>query len=136
MSRPAGGSAADPAPPPRELTGPGLAAIAGVLLAVVVITGKPALGGGQPFTLLAFRFTGTALLLTGAAFVTGQALRPAPGEGRAMLAAGFFGYGVESALYFSALRYGTAAAVALLFYTYPVYTMLVAIATKRMPASR
>lgn len=132
----AGRGQADSASPRRDLTGPGLAAVSGVLLAVVVITGKPALGGGQPFTLLAFRFAGTALLLTGAAFASGRALRPAPGEGRAMLAAGFFGYGVESALFFSALRYGTAAAVALLFYTYPVYTMLVAIATKRIPASR
>lgn len=121
--------------PRQELIGPALAASAGVLLAIVVITGKPALGGEFPFTLLAFRFAGTALILTAVAFVTGQGLRPAPGEGWGMLAAGFFGYGVESALFFSALNHGTAAAVALLFYTYPVYTMLVALVTKRMPSS-
>lgn len=120
----------------RDLVGPALAASAGVLLAIVVITGKPALGGGFPFTLLAFRFAGTAVLLTCVAILTGQGVRPAPGEGRGMLAAGFLGYGVESALFFSALNHGTAAAVALLFYTYPVYTMLVAIVTRRMPSSR
>lgn len=120
----------------RDLTGPAFAAAAGVLLAIVVITGKPALDGEYPFTLLAFRFGGTALVLAALAAVTGQRVRPAPGEGRGMLAAGFFGYGVESALFFSALNHGTAAAVALLFYTYPVYTMLVALATGRAPSVR
>jgi drug/metabolite transporter (DMT)-like permease len=118
--------------PRRDLVGPALAAAAGVLLSIVVVTGKPILDGGHPFTLLAFRFAGTALILTVAALVTGQGVRPAPGEGWGMLAAGFFGYGVESALYFSALNHGTAAAVALLYFTYPVYTMLVALATKRV----
>jgi drug/metabolite transporter (DMT)-like permease len=120
----------------HDLIGPALAASAGILLAIVVITGKPALGGGVPFTLLAFRFAGTAVILAVVALATGQGLRPASGEGRGMLAAGFLGYGVESALFFSALNHGTAAAVALLFYTYPVYTMLVALATKRMPSNR
>lgn len=119
----------------HDLVGPALAASAGVLLAIVVITGKPALGGGFPFTLLAFRFAGTAVILTGVAVVTGQGVRPAQGEGWGMLAAGFLGYGIESALFFSALNHGTAAAVALLFYTYPVYTMLVALATKRVPSN-
>jgi drug/metabolite transporter (DMT)-like permease len=120
----------------KDLAGPGLAAASGILLAVVVIAGKPSLGGDLPFTLLGLRFVGTAFLLATAAALTRTPLRPARGETLPVLAAGVFGYGVESALFFSALNYGTAAAVALLFYTYPVYTMLVALATRRIAPGR
>ena len=57
-----------------------------------------------------------------------------PAKGLPILAAvGSFGYGVEVSLFFSALNHGSAAAVTLLFYTYPVYTMVIALLTKRLP---
>lgn len=120
----------------RRFAGPALAGAGGLLLASVVITGKPALEGNRPFTILALRFTGTAILLAGIALVTRVPLRPVGSEWRGMYLAGLCGYGVESALFFSALNHGSAAAVALLFYTYPIYTMLVAVAMRRIVPSR
>ncbi|HEY7478334.1 MAG TPA: DMT family transporter [Actinomycetota bacterium] len=118
---------------PRDLRGPGLAVASGVLFGVVVIAGKPALGGDLPFTLLTWRFAGTCLALTVFALATRRPLRLARGEGVPILAAGFFGYGVEASLFWAALNHGSAAAVTLLFYTYPVSTMLIAMATGRLP---
>jgi drug/metabolite transporter (DMT)-like permease len=60
---------------------------------------------------------------------------PAPGERLALALAGTLGYGSEAALYFSALNHGSAAAVTLLFYTYPVWVMLVTIALDRRAPS-
>ncbi|HEX6844333.1 MAG TPA: DMT family transporter [Actinomycetota bacterium] len=116
-----------------DLAGPAFAVGSGVLFGVVVIAGKPALGGDLPFTLLAWRFGLTALTLAVVTALLRRPLRPAPGERLPILAAGFFGYGVEASLFFAALNYGSAAAVTLLFYTYPVHTMVVAIATGRLP---
>ena len=119
-----------------DLGGPILAIASGLLFGVVVIVGKPALDGGLPFTLLGFRFAGTSLLLAIVASAMGRPVRPTEGEGLPILAAGFFGYGVEASLFFAALNYGSAAAVTLLFYTYPIHTMIVATLTGRMPSVR
>ena len=54
-----------------------------------------------------------------------------PEERRALAIAGTIGYGSEAAFYFSALNHGSAAAVTLLFYTYPVWVMLATIALDR-----
>ena len=115
------------------LTGPALAVASGLLFGVVVIAGKPALAGGLPFTLLAWRFGLTSGALWSVALIMRLPRRPAPGERLPILAAGFFGYGVEASLFFAALAHGSAAAVTLLFYTYPIHTMLVAMRTKRLP---
>jgi drug/metabolite transporter (DMT)-like permease len=117
-----------------ELAGPFLAVAAGLLFGVVVIEGKPALGGALPFTLLAFRFAGTSVLLALTALALRRPVRLAKGEGLPILAAGFLGYGVEASLFFAALNHGSAAAVTLLFYTYPIHTMVVAALTGRMPS--
>lgn len=121
---------------PRDLVGPSLAVASGLQFGVVVIAGKPALQGGLPFTLLAFRFAGTSLLLAATAALLRRPLRLASGEGLPILAAGFLGYGVEASLFFAALNHGSAAAVTLLFYTYPIHTMIVATLTGRMPSAR
>jgi drug/metabolite transporter (DMT)-like permease len=60
---------------------------------------------------------------------------PAPGERVALALAGTLGYGTEAALYFSALNHGSAAVITLLFYTYPVWVMLVTIALDRRAPS-
>ncbi len=133
MSRPSA------APPPTrravtrrdELVGAGLTVAMAVLFSGVVIFGKAILDGDLPFVILSIRFAGTAAVLVILVRLTGRPLLPEPGERRGLILAGIFGYGTESALYFSALNHGSAAAVTLLFYTYPVIVMLVSIAIER-----
>ena len=112
------------ADPRGELTGSGLSALMAALFAVVVILGKEVEAGRAPFGMLAIRFGGQFLLLFGVLMVTGRSRLPARGERLALGLAGTIGYGSEAALYFSALNHGSAAAVTLLFYTYPVWVML------------
>jgi drug/metabolite transporter (DMT)-like permease len=114
-----------------ELAGSGLSALMAVLFAVVVILGKQVQAGELPFVMLAIRFGGQSVLLLGLVALTRRPLLPAPGERRALAIAGTIGYGSEAAFYFSALNHGSAAAVTLLFYTYPVWVMLATIALDR-----
>jgi drug/metabolite transporter (DMT)-like permease len=58
-------------------------------------------------------------VLFGLLAVLRRPFRPAPGERLRPLLLGAIGYALESALFYSALQRGTAAAVALLFYVYP-----------------
>jgi len=109
----------------------------GVLFSFVVILGKGLLNGQPPFALLFFRFAVSAVLLAGVALVTGRGLLPEPGERVGLALAATLGYGTESALYFAGLNHGSAAAVTLLFYTYPVWVMLTAIVLdRRLPAAK
>ena len=118
-----------------ELAGSLLCVLMGVLFAFVVILGKGLLNGDPPFALLTFRFGITAVLLLAVLLVTRSPLVPERGERLGLVVAATLGYGTESALYFSALNHGTAAAVTLLFYTYPVWVMLASIALdRRVPA--
>lgn len=102
-----------------------------VLFAFVVILGKEVQDGRLPFVMLALRFAGQSALLLGLLVVTGRTLLPAKGERLALALAGTIGYGSEAAFYFSALNHGSAAAVTLLFYTYPVWVMLATIGLDR-----
>ncbi len=114
-----------------ELAGSGLSALMAVLFAVVVILGKQVQAGELPFVMLAIRFGGQSVLLLGLVVLTGRPLLPVPEERMALAIAGTIGYGSEAAFYFSALNHGSAAAVTLLFYTYPVWVMLATIALDR-----
>ena len=114
-----------------ELAGAGLTVAMAVLFSGVVIFGKAILDGKLPFVILSIRFAGTAVVLAIVVRLTGRPLLPEPGERRGLVLAGIFGYGTESAFYFAALNHGSAAAVTLLFYTYPVIVMLVSIALER-----
>ena len=114
-----------------ELTGAGLSGLMAALFAVVVILGKQVQAGELPFVMLAIRFGGQSVLLLGLVVLTQRPLLPAPGERLALAIAGTIGYGSEAAFYFSALNHGSAAAVTLLFYTYPVWVMLATIALDR-----
>jgi drug/metabolite transporter (DMT)-like permease len=114
-----------------ELVGSGLSAVMAALFAVVVILGKQVQGDRPPFGMLTVRFAGQSLLLMAVLVVLGRPRLPARGERLALALAGTIGYGSESALYFTALNHGSAAAVTLLFYTYPVLVMLATIALDR-----
>jgi drug/metabolite transporter (DMT)-like permease len=119
-----------------ELTGAGLTMAMALLFSGVVIFGKAILDGKLPFAILSIRFAGTAVVLAVLVELTGRPMLPAPGERRGLIVAGILGYGTESALYFAALNHGSAAAVTLLFYTYPVIVMLVSIAIERRAPAR
>jgi drug/metabolite transporter (DMT)-like permease len=118
-----------------ELIGSGLSMAMAVLFAGVVILGSKVQAGGPPFVTLAIRFGGQSVLLVGLALMLRRPGLPAPGERLALALAGTLGYGTEAALYFSALNHGSAAAVTLLFYTYPVWVMLATIALDRRAPS-
>ncbi|HEY7667732.1 MAG TPA: DMT family transporter [Actinomycetota bacterium] len=119
-----------------ELAG-SLASVAmAVLFAFVVIFGKEVQAGNLPFVMLAFRFGCQSILLFGALLLLRRPLLPDPGERLALALAGSIGYGSEAAFYFTALNHGSAAAVTLLFYTYPVWVMLVTIALDRRAPQR
>jgi drug/metabolite transporter (DMT)-like permease len=121
----------------QEVLGSTLTVAMAVQFSLVVIVGKDLLHGRLPFVLLAFRFGGGAAILAVALVLMGRPLLPEPGERVRIALAGIVGYGTESALYFSALNHGSAAAVTLLFYTYPVWVMLATIAIDRkLPGGR
>ena len=110
-----------------EIAGSAMSVVMAVLFAGVVIVGSRVQAGGPPFVTLAIRFGGQSVLLVALALALRRPGLPAPGERFALALAGTLGYGTEAALYFSALNHGSAAAVTVLFYTYPVWVMLVTI---------
>ena len=99
-----------------------LVATASLLFGSVVIFGKFGLRQGLPVpSLLAARYAVGAVVLAVALLVLRRPLLPVRGERAALAGLGVFLYALESGLFFSALQYGTAAAVTLLFFTYPVF---------------
>jgi drug/metabolite transporter (DMT)-like permease len=99
----------------------------------VVVLGKIATRpGGLPVpSLLAIRFGLAALLLAAALLVLRQPLAAARGEGWRLAALGMFAYGGEAGMFFASLRHGTAAALTLLFFTYPVVVAVTTFLTGR-----
>lgn len=75
-------------------------------------------GLGAPLVLGA-RFTIAAIALALAALVAGKVPIPERGERLAAFLLGAVGYMAESTMFFMGLERGTAAAVSLIFYTYP-----------------
>ena len=122
--------------PRGELVGSLSSVAMAVLFAAVVIFGKQVASGNLPFTMLAIRFGGQSVLLLGAVLLLRRPLVPVKGERLPLVIAGTIGYGSEAAFYFSALNHGSAAAVTLLFYTYPVWVMLVTIGLDRKAPPR
>src|SRR5438477_364029 len=120
---------------PEEALGGVLVALASVQFGLVVLLGKVASNRGVPVeSLLAIRFCVAAVVLAVGLIATRTALAAAPGERAKLLALGAFGYGVEATLFFLALARGTASAVTLLFFVYPVIvTVLSAFVGVGMP---
>jgi drug/metabolite transporter (DMT)-like permease len=119
-----------------ELTGAGLSALMAVLFAFVVVLGKDVLRGDLPFLVLAIRFSGQTVLLLVVLLALRRPLLPEPGERLPLLLAATLGYGSESAFFFTGLGHGSAAAVTLLFFTYPVWVMLATIVLDRRAPAR
>jgi drug/metabolite transporter (DMT)-like permease len=117
--------------PRQELVGSTLSALMALQFAVVVMFGKEVAAGDLPFPMLAIRFGGQSVLLFLVLVALRKPLTPSPGEWLPLLLAATIGYGTEAALFFSALNYGKAGAVTLLFYLYPVWVMLATIGFDR-----
>ncbi|MEA2434803.1 MAG: hypothetical protein QOG54_2260 [Actinomycetota bacterium] len=86
--------------------------------------------GADPLSLLAVRFTLSAALIAIFLHATGRFVAFDRRSKVRLLLLGALGYGVEASLFFIALKHTTAAVVGLVFYSYPVWTTIVAIATK------
>lgn len=109
----------------RDLLGGLLVGLAASLFGAVVLFGKLALREELSVpSLLAIRFGLAAVLLALAAAALRRPLAPARGERLWIGVLAVAGYAVESALFFTAAEHGTAAAVTLLFFTYPVFVTL------------
>lgn len=117
-----------------DLRGIALAAAAAVAFGTLAISAKFAYDAGAgPLPLLAARFVlATALLALMRA--AKRAKKPtARREIGRLLLLGAFGYAVESALFFAALENAPAGVVGLVFYSYPLWTALLALATRLEP---
>lgn len=82
-------------------------------------------------TALGLRFGVAALILLGVLVVGRRPLLPVPGERLAALLLGVVGYATESSFFYLGLSHGTAAAVALLFYSYPAIVTILDIVVRR-----
>ena len=122
---------------PEEAIGGLYVALASVQFGLVVVLGKVASNRGVPVeSLLAIRFSIAAILLAAVLIATRKPLTAAKGEGLKLLVLGALGYGVEATLFFLALARGTASAVTLLFFVYPVIvTLISAFAGVGMPGA-
>ena len=111
-----------------ELLGGALILLASVQFGVVVVLGKlSARSGISVFAMLAIRFAIAAAALALALTAIRQRLVAARGERGWLVVLGVVGYAVEASLFFAALRHGQAAAVTLLFFTYPVFVAVASI---------
>ena len=109
-----------------------LVALASLQFGIVVVLGKLAQRSGiAVFSMLAVRFGLGAIAIALVLAAMRQTLLAAGGERWWLVALGFLGYAIESSLFFFALRHGEAAAVTLLFFTYPVFVALVWMALGR-----
>src|SRR5687768_2228994 len=118
---------------PKTIGGPLLGVAAAVSYGVTIICNRElATRGFGPAASLSVRFGLAGALLLAVLVATRRPLLPAPGERLRALALGLAGYAVESVLFYSALERGTAAAVALLFYSYPAMVAVLELALGRL----
>jgi drug/metabolite transporter (DMT)-like permease len=109
----------------RDAVGGLLVAAASLQFGAVVVLGKGVLERGMPVeSMLGYRFAVAAVLLAVALLVLRRPLLAAPGERLGLGSLAVVGYSAESAFFFLAAQHGTAAAVTLLFFTYPVFVTL------------
>lgn len=114
-----------------DLIGIGLAMFGAVAFGTLAILAKNAYeAGAQAVPLLAARFSVTALLLVAYQVARRQRLRVGKDKLVRLLLLGALGYGVEATLFFMALERAPASVVGLVFYSYPLWTTLIAIALR------
>lgn len=108
-----------------EAVGGALVALAAVCFGSIVVLGKHELESGLTvYSLLAIRFGVAAVVLFALLVALRRPLTAAEGERGGLAVLAVCGYAVEATLFFLALEHGTAAAVTLLFFIYPVVVAL------------
>jgi drug/metabolite transporter (DMT)-like permease len=115
--------AAEPKPRNEDAVGGALIVLASLMFGIVVVLGRIVEQGpkGMPVPMmLSIRFGGAAVLLFGLLVVLRRPLLPQRGERLGLAVLAVAGYAVESSLFFLAVQHGEAAAVTLLFFTYPI----------------
>lgn len=102
-----------------------MVALAALCFGSIVVLGKHELEGGiTVYSLLAIRFGVAAVVLFAVLVALRRPLAAAEGERAGLAVLAVCGYAVEATLFFLALEHGTAAAVTLLFFIYPVVVTL------------
>ena len=107
-----------------ETLGGAFIGLAALLFGMVVVLGKVVERHLAVPSMLAIRFGIAAVLLGTALAVRREPVLPARGERARLAALAVMGYAFEASLFFLALGHGGAAAVTLLFFTYPVFVAL------------
>ena len=113
-----------------ELTGIGLAVLSAAAFGTLAILAK--LGyeqGAGPIPLLAARFVFAALALVAFHLIARRPLVPNVRTVVTLVLLGALGYGFEAALFFVALTKAPAGVVSLIFYSYPLLTNVLGLAT-------
>ncbi|MDP8957229.1 MAG: DMT family transporter [Actinomycetota bacterium] len=109
-----------------DLIGAGFIVLTSLQFGAVVVLGRVATRTSLPVpSFLAVRFAIAAVILALVLALLRLPLRPAPSEGAGLVVLGMLGYAVEAAFFFAGLHHGTAAAVTLLFFTYPVLVSVI-----------
>lgn len=109
-------------PRSTETAGGALAVSAALLFGAVVVLSSSIFDRGLPvWSVLAVRFGVAAAVLAVILAVLRRPMLAAPGERTRIVVIAAFGYAIEASFFLAALGHGTAAAVTLLFYTYPVF---------------
>src|SRR5438270_6398095 len=120
----------------RALVGSLLGASAALSYGITVVIGRElAKAHLPPADALGLRFGIAGVALVVLLAIGRRPVLPAPGERLRVFLFGAVGYAVESAFFYAGLARGTAAAVTLLFYSYPaVVTVADLVLTRRRPA--
>lgn len=114
----------------REVVGLALAAGAAIAFGTLAISAKFAYRADSPLLpLLAVRFIGATALLGVFHLVTGRTLRVSRDAMWKLFVLGGISYGLETLLFFAALARAPASVVALIFYSYPLWTVLLGFVT-------
>jgi drug/metabolite transporter (DMT)-like permease len=115
-----------------DLVGVGFILLTTIQFGATVVMGRLASRSNLTVpSYLIWRFGFAATLLAVAMAMLRLPFRAAPGEGWKLAALGAMGYSTEAGFFFAALNHGTAATVALLFYTYPVIVTFISWAVGR-----
>ena len=131
------------APVPRRAGAGSAAGIAAALAAVLLFGSTVVLQaalhrrGVAAMTAVGLRYVVSAAVCAGVLAARGRTVLPVPGERGRAFALGALVYAVQSILFYVALGHGTAGAVSMLFYTYPVMVLGIVLARTRVrPTTR
>ena len=117
-----------------EVVGIALAAGAAIAFGTLAISAKFAYRADAPvLPLLAVRFIGATALLGLFHLVTRRSLRVSRNAMWKLFVLGGVSYGLETLLFFAALERAPAGVVALIFYSYPLWTVLISFVTRLEP---